>query len=84
MFKERVLAVVKKIPRGRTLTYAQVARRAGSPRACRAVGNILNRYGGMDRGIPCHRVVRADGSLGGFNGGTRKKKLLLKKEGVRF
>lgn len=83
-FMDRVLFFVKKIPSGKTFTYAEVARRAGSPQACRAVGNILNKYGGMKYGIPCHRVVRLDGSIGGFNGGVKKKQALLKKEGVRF
>ena len=81
-FKDRVLAVVRKIPKGKTLSYQEVARRAGSARACRAVGNIMNRYGGMEHGIPCHRVIRADGTLGGYAHGAAKKREMLKREGL--
>lgn len=78
--KEAVFKIVLKIPRGKTLTYKKVAELAGFPKACRAVGNILNKN--KDSSIPCHRVIRSDGKIGGFNKGTRKKLLLLKKEGV--
>ena len=77
-FKDKVLAAVKKIPKGKVLTYKQVAERAGSPRACRAVGNILN--GNYDPDIPCHRVIRTDGQIGGYNRGREKKMEMLKKE----
>lgn len=79
-FTDRVLRVVRNIPRGETLSYKEVARRAGSPNASRAVGNILNKNYHPD--IPCHRVVRSDGSSGGYNRGADKKYALLKKEGV--
>jgi methylated-DNA-[protein]-cysteine S-methyltransferase len=79
-FADRVKEVVRKIPKGKTLTYAQVARKAGSPKASRAVGNMLSKN--YDNKIPCHRVIRSDGSLGDYNrGGTKKKKEILKKEG---
>lgn len=68
------------IPRGETLTYQQVASRAGRPQAYRAVGNILNKN--YNRSIPCHRVVRSDGKAGGYNRGAKKKIALLKKEGA--
>lgn len=77
-FRDRVLAVVAKIPRGKTLTYKEVARRAGSPRAHRAVGNILNKN--YDSAIPCHRVIRSDGTPGGYNRGRKRKIEILKKE----
>lgn len=77
-FKEKVYAVVRRIPRGKTMTYMQVARAVGSPRAYRAVGNILNKN--YDPAIPCHRVVRSDGTAGGYNKGKRKKVEMLKKE----
>ncbi|MBI2013613.1 MAG: MGMT family protein [Candidatus Colwellbacteria bacterium] len=77
-FRERVLAIVKKIPRGKTLTYKEVARRAGNARAARAVGNILNKN--YNSSIPCHRVIRSDGKIGGYNRGTRTKIKLLKNE----
>lgn len=79
-FKERVLEVVYKIPKGETLTYKEVARLVGRPRAYRAVGNILNKNYRKD--VPCHRVVRSDGRVGGFNRGKRLKKQILRKEGV--
>ena len=79
-FKEKVIAVVRRIPKGQTLTYKEVARRAGNSRAARAVGNIMNRHGGMDKGVPCHRVIRSDGSVGGYAWGTKKKEALLRKE----
>lgn len=79
-FKERVYGVVKKIPKGKTLTYKEVAQRAGSPKAYRAVGIVLSKnYNPM---IPCHRVLRSDGGLGGYNRGLKKKFLILKKEGA--
>jgi O-6-methylguanine DNA methyltransferase len=77
-FKERVLEVVKKIPKGGTMTYMQVAKLAGSPKAYRAVGNILNKN--YDPKIPCHRVIRSDGKIGGYNRGAKKKRELLKEE----
>lgn len=79
-FAEKVYAVVAKIPRGGTLTYKDVARRAGSPRAYRAVGNILNKN--RNPLVPCHRVVRSDGDPGGFAGGRKKKIMMLKREGA--
>lgn len=78
-FGQRVFVVVRKIPRGKTMTYAQVARAAGSPHAYRAVGNILSQN--YDPKIPCHRVVRADGKMGGYNrGGISAKAKILAKE----
>ncbi len=79
LFKQKVFAVVKKIPKGSVLTYKEVAKRAGSPRAFRAVGSILKTN--FDVSIPCHRVIRSDGKLGNYNrGGTRKKREILLKE----
>jgi len=81
-FKKRVYEVVKKIPKGKTLTYKEVARLAGSPFAWRAVGNILNKN--RDPKVPCHRVIRSDGSIGGFKEGPERKLFLLRKEGVKI
>lgn len=78
-FKERISAVVKKIPRGKVLTYKEVARRAGKPYAFRAVGNILSRN--KDPKVPCHRVIRSDGKIGGYNGNLGEKRALLAAEG---
>ncbi len=80
LFKKEVLSVVAKIPRGRTMSYKEVAEAAGSPKGWRAVGNILN--GNHDPKIPCHRVIRSNGETGGYNEGWRKKKGILKKEGA--
>jgi O-6-methylguanine DNA methyltransferase len=77
-FQEKVLAIVKKIPKGKTLTYKEVAKRAGSPRAYRAVGNILSKN--YDPNVFCHRVIRSDGKIGGYNRGVKKKIKLLKQE----
>ena len=77
-FSEKVKEVVSKIPRGKTATYRDVARRAGSPRAYRAVGNILKKN--YDPNIPCHRAVRLDGGLGGYNRGMEKKEKMLRQE----
>ncbi len=79
-FKEKVLEVVKRIPEGETLTYKEVATLSGSPDASRAVGNILKQN--YDKDIPCHRVIRSDGSFGGYNRGARRKEILLRKEGA--
>jgi methylated-DNA-[protein]-cysteine S-methyltransferase len=77
-FKQKVLETVRNIPKGKTLTYKQVAVKSGSPLACRAVGNILNKN--YDSKIPCHRVIRSDGEIGGYNKGTKLKWEKLKKE----
>lgn len=77
-FKEKVLKIVAKIPKGKVLTYKEVAKRAGSPRAYRAVRNILNKN--YNSRIPCHRVVRSDGKVGGYNRGVKNKIRLLKLE----
>ncbi|MFZ1735543.1 MAG: MGMT family protein [Candidatus Moraniibacteriota bacterium] len=79
-FANRVRAVVSQIPKGKTMTYKEVAERAGSPRAFRAVGNILNKN--FDPNIPCHRVVRSDGTTGGYNRGAERKLEMLQKEGA--
>ncbi len=77
-FSTRVYDVVRKIPKGKTLTYKQVAKKAGSPRAFRAVGNVLSKN--YDPKIPCHRVIRSDGEAGGYNRGSQNKKRILMKE----
>jgi len=80
-FTEKVLAVVRKIPKGKTATYQQIAHNAGSPGAARAVGNIM--HANYDLTVPCHRVIRSDGKLGCYNrGGTDAKRKLLKEEGA--
>jgi O-6-methylguanine DNA methyltransferase len=83
-FRKKVLETVKKIPKGKTLSYGQVATKAGHPRAARAVGAIM--ASNKDKSVPCHRVIRADGKIGGYNGlqGTKNKAALLRREGVRI
>lgn len=82
-FKDKVFAVVRGIKKGQVMTYKQVAKKAGSPNASRAVGSILKTN--YDPKIPCHRVIRSDGEMGGYNRGGNKKKLaILKQEGVKF
>lgn len=78
-FTKRVQDIVRKIPRGKTLSYKQVASLAGSAGAARAVGSIMkNNY---DTTIPCHRVIKSDGSVGEYNrGGSEMKEKLLKGE----
>lgn len=80
-FAQRVRAVVREIPLGRTATYGEVARMAGHPGAARAVGMVMkNNY---DKSVPCHRVIRADGKLGGYNrGGLERKRKILVEEGA--
>ncbi len=80
-FKEQVLAIVKNIPRGKTLSYKEVAAKAGCPRASRVVGSIMKANYRED--IPCHRVIRSDGTIGDYNRGGREQKITkLKREGV--
>lgn len=78
-FTDRVRAIVKNIPKGRSMTYKEVAVKAGNSKAARAVGAIMR--ANYDPDIPCHRVIRSDGSLGGYNrGGSRRKLALLDEE----
>ena len=80
-FEKKVWKECCKIPEGRVSTYAEIANQIGLPGASRAVGNALNKSPGMPA-VPCHRVVRSDGSVGGFAHGSKAKISLLEKEGV--
>lgn len=82
-FYDKVRQIVARIPKGQVMSYQEVARRAGSPRAARAVGNIMHRNPDTQK-VPCHRVIRSDGSVGGYARGTQKKIAILKKEGVKI
>lgn len=78
-FADTVRDIVRKIPKGKTLSYKQVATKAGNPDAARAVGAVMRTN--FDPDIPCHRVVRSDGGMGGYNrGGARRKRELLDEE----
>lgn len=79
-FQKKVYRVVKKIPKGKVMSYKDVVKLAGKPRAWRAVGNILSKNRNPE--VPCHRVIRSDGKIGGYKEGTKKKIILLKKEKV--
>ena len=80
-FKANVQAIVTQIPKGRVMTYKEVAAEAGNPQASRAVANIM--AANYDPDIPCHRVIRSDGTLGGYNrGGIGVKAKILAAEGV--
>ncbi len=82
-FADKVRAVVKKIPRGKIMTYKEVATAAGNAKASRAVANTMAKN--YDPKIPCHRVIRSDGGLGGYNrGGTKEKRAILVNEGVNL
>ena len=82
-FQLKVWSYLKKIPRGNVKTYSQVAKGIGKPLAIRAVANAIGKNP-LPPKIPCHRVIRSDGSLGGYSGkgGIKTKKMLLKKEGI--
>ncbi len=80
-FKEKVLDIVRKIPKGKIMTYKEVARKAGNALASRAVGNFMK--ANFDPSVSCHRVIRTDGKIGEYNrGGPSAKLALLKKEGA--
>lgn len=81
-FTHKVHSVVRAIPQGEVRTYKEVAAAAGNPAAARAVANIM--AANYDENIPCHRVIRSDGTLGGYNrGGTKVKQDRLTSEGYK-
>jgi methylated-DNA-[protein]-cysteine S-methyltransferase len=82
-FQKKVLAETAAIPRGKVVTYGFLAARISAPNAARAVGTALGRNP-FPLIIPCHRVVRSDGSLGGFGGGLPMKRKLLEMEGIQL
>ncbi len=80
-FKDQVLYIVGKIPKGKVMTYKQVAGKAGSPWAARAVGSIMK--ANYNTKVPCHRVIRSDGKVGDYNrGGSTEKLKKLRAEGA--
>lgn len=81
-FSEKVRDIVRKIPKGNTMTYKEVATRAGNPKAARAVGAIMRTN--YDPAVPCHRVIASDGSVRGYNrGGEERKREILFEERTR-
>ena len=95
-FQKKIYQIVRKIPKGKVLSYKDVARKAGRPRAWRAVGNVLNEN--RNPKIPCYRIIKSDtrakrnvemktkssstGNIDGYSRGTKKKIALLKEEGI--
>ena len=84
-FQLKVWAYLRKIPRGSVKTYSQVAKAIRKPLAIRAVANAIGKNPYAPK-IPCHRVIKSDGSLGGYSGkgGVKTKRFLLKKEGIKL
>ena len=84
-FQVKVWKYLSKIPRGRVKTYSQVAKAIGKPLAVRAIANAIGKNPFPPQ-IPCHRVIRSYGSLGGYSGkgGIKTKKFLLSKEGIKL
>jgi O-6-methylguanine DNA methyltransferase len=80
-FASKVYKLTAKIPHGQVSTYGNVASALGQPGAARAVGNALNKNPYAPQ-VPCHRVIRSNGEVGGFAHGPAKKIVMLKKEGV--
>ena len=84
-FQKDVWEAIDKIPFGETRTYKELASSIGHPKAYRAVANACGKNPRPIR-TPCHRVISSNGSIGGYSakGGVRRKKALLKKEGINF
>lgn len=80
-FREKVYRVVRTIPKGKVISYGEVARRAGSPRAARAVGSMMNKDAYFHK-LPCHRVILGNRHVGAYAGGPHAKAKILRSEGV--
>lgn len=81
-FEEKVVGIVRKIPKGKVSTYGRIAKKLKNPGLARAVGNVVRKAPLIDSSIPCHRVIKTDGRTGKYRFGRNKKIQLLKKEGV--
>jgi O-6-methylguanine DNA methyltransferase len=82
-FGDNVRDIVRKIPKGKTMTYKEVATKAGNPNAARAVGAVMR--SNYDPSVPCHRVIASDGTMRGYNrGGIERKTEMLREEGARW
>ena len=79
-FADKVRDAVRQIPKGQTRSYGDIAKAVGYPLAARAVGTVMkNNY---DPNVPCHRVIRTDGTLGAYNRGGERKRRMLEEEGA--
>ncbi|MEM3408229.1 MAG: MGMT family protein [Candidatus Micrarchaeia archaeon] len=85
IFKERVYSILRKIPKGKVITYKRLAELAGNNKAARVVGNLMRRNKNPEK-IPCYKVVKSNGGIGGYSakGGVKKKIQLLKKDGIKI
>lgn len=81
-FEEKVVGIVRNIPKGKVSTYGRIAKKLKNPGLARAVGNVVRKAPLIDSSIPCHRVIKTDGRTGKYRFGRNKKIQLLKKEGV--
>lgn len=82
-FQQQVYNLTAQIPKGKVATYHGIARALKNSNASRAVGNALNKNPYAPK-VPCHRVIKSDGQIGGFASGTRRKEIMLKKEGLKI
>jgi len=82
-FDQKVWNAIKRIPKGKVSTYGEIAKEINSPYSARAVGNACNKNL-FSPEVACHRVVKSDGSIGGFAHGTKKKIAMLEKEGIEI
>ena len=80
-FQKKVYKILKRVPKGKVTTYKKIAKKLQT--SSRAVGNALNKNPFVPY-VPCHRVIKSDGSLGGYGSGTKKTIEILRKEGVEF
>lgn len=82
-FKEKVYKACRKVKKGQVSTYKEIGRAINFPKAFRAVGNALNKNPYAPK-VPCHRIVRSNGEVGGFANGKKAKERLLKQEGIKI
>jgi|TARA_B110000438_G_scaffold134308_1_gene129986 methylated-DNA-[protein]-cysteine S-methyltransferase len=84
-FQNRVWSEIDNVPRGKVITYSQIAKNIGRPKAARAVANACGANPNPIK-TPCHRVICSNGDIGGYSGsgGVKQKKDLLRKEGVKL
>jgi methylated-DNA-[protein]-cysteine S-methyltransferase len=82
MLSDKVYILVNKIPKGKVTTYKIIAKKLNT-KGYRAIGQVLNKNPNAPK-VPCHRVIKSDGTIGGYAKGKVKKKEILRKEGIEF